>query len=121
MAFSQTAVVKLDDGALVCGECAVADTFATRLRGLLGRPSLPHGEGVLLRPAGSIHTWFMRFPIDAVFLDRELRVMRIASELGPWRTARRKHARAVLELAAGEAERRHIQVGERLALKEAVR
>jgi uncharacterized membrane protein (UPF0127 family) len=121
MAFSHTAVVKLDDGAQVCDECVVADSFATRLRGLLGRARLPHGEGLLLRPAGSIHTWFMRFPIDAVFLDREMRVMRIASDLGPWRTARRKHARAVLELAAGEAGRRRIEIGDRLAMKEAVR
>jgi uncharacterized membrane protein (UPF0127 family) len=84
------------------------------MRGLLGRRELPEGEGILLRHAGSIHTFFMRFPIDAVFLDREHRVLRVASGVRPWRAAGAKGAKAVLELAAGEAERRGVQVGERL-------
>ena len=74
------------------------------MRGLLGRRTLPADEGILLRPAGSIHTAFMRFPIDAVFLDRELVVVGIAPELPPWRAAGRKGAHAVLELASGESE-----------------
>jgi hypothetical protein len=84
------------------------------MRGLLGRRELPEGEGILLRHAGSSHTFFMRFPIDAVFLDREHRVLRVASDVRPWRAAGAKGAKAVLELAAGEAERRGVQVGERL-------
>ena len=48
---------------VVCEECLVADRPLARMRGLLGRTDLPRGEGVLLRPAGSIHTFFMRFPI----------------------------------------------------------
>src|ERR671938_317897 len=55
------------------------------MRGLLGRGELERGEGLLLEPAGSIHTFFMRFPIDAVFLDRGLRVVGLAPELAPWR------------------------------------
>ena len=53
------------------------------MRGLLGRSEPPEGEGILLRPAGSIHTFFMRFAIDAVFLDRELVVVGIEPQLGP--------------------------------------
>ena len=74
------------------------------MKGLLGRKELRAGDGLLLRPASSIHTLFMRFPIDAVFLDRDLVVVGVARELRPWRTAARRKARAVLELAAGAAD-----------------
>ena len=56
----------------------------------------------------------MRFPIDVVFLDRELVVVGIAPELRPWKTARKRHAHAALELASGECERRGVKVGDRL-------
>jgi uncharacterized protein len=86
------------------------------MRGLLGRSDLPRGEGVLLRPASSVHTWFMRFPIDVVFLDRELRVVKVVPQLAPWRVASGRGARAVLELAAGECERRGLRPGDRLVV-----
>ena len=105
-----------DDGAVVIERCRVADRPHTRMRGLLGRTGLPAGEGLLLRPAPSIHTWFMRFPIDAVFLDRDLRVLALAPELPPWRMRSRRGARAVLELGAGEARRRGIREGMVLTL-----
>jgi hypothetical protein len=82
------------------------------MRGLLGRRSLASGEGLLLKPASSVHTFFMRFPIDVVFLDRDLRVLSIAHDLRPWRAAGRPGARAVLELPAGECERRGLQPGD---------
>jgi uncharacterized membrane protein (UPF0127 family) len=100
------------NGVVVCEECLVAATPFARMRGLLGRRSLPSGEGILLRPAASIHTFFMRFAIDAVFLDDELRVVAIASHLRPWRAAGRRGAKAVLELPAGECERRGLAVGD---------
>lgn len=111
------ALVSEERGAVVCERCEVADSAATRLRGLLGRRELAPGEGLLLRPGNSIHTLFMRFAIDAVFLDSELRVLRVRSGLRPWRAAAARGARAVLELPAGEAERRGVSPGERLRLK----
>jgi uncharacterized membrane protein (UPF0127 family) len=86
------------------------------MRGLLGRASLPAGEGILLRPAGSVHTFFMRFPIDVLFLDRDDVVVAIEPSLAPWRTAAQRGAKAVVELASGECERRGIQVGDTLAV-----
>jgi uncharacterized membrane protein (UPF0127 family) len=106
------------DGALVCARCALAEKPTARLRGLLGRRSLGSHEGLLLTPARSVHTAFMRFPIDALFLDRELRVLAVV-RLGPWRVATRARARAVLELAVGEAEQRGIRPGARLTLRPA--
>jgi uncharacterized protein len=102
------------DGGPVCDRCRVADRPLARMRGLLGRRDLPRGEGVLLRPAASVHTWFMRFPIDVVFLDRDLCVLKVVPDLAPWRIASGRGARAVLELAAGECERRGVRPGDRL-------
>jgi uncharacterized membrane protein (UPF0127 family) len=108
--------LKRVDGAVVCEQCLVADRPWSRMRGLLGRSELPRGEGILLRPAGSIHMFFMRFPIDAVFLDREGTVVGVEADLKPWRTARRKGAKSVLELPAGEAERVGLGPGVRVAV-----
>jgi uncharacterized protein len=102
------------DGVVVCERCRIADTPLLRAKGLLGRSRLQPGEGLLLRPAASIHMFFMRFPIDAVFLDRDLVVRKIVRDLRPWRVALGRGAKAVLELAAGESERRGIRPGDRL-------
>jgi len=106
--------VARNNGTQVCERCSLADSAPTRLKGLLGRDRLEHGEGMLLRPAPAIHTCFMRFPIDAVFLDRELQVIGVTPGLRPWRWARQAGARAVLELGAGEADRLGVRPGERL-------
>ncbi len=100
----------------MCERCLLAETALTRMRGLLGRRELPSGEGILLKPASSVHMAFMRFPIDAVFLDRDLRVVKIAADLQPWRVAGSRGAKAVLEIPAGEAARRGLTVGDRLAV-----
>jgi uncharacterized protein len=109
------------DGRPVCERCLLAETPLTRLKGLLGRAGLERGEGLLLRPASSIHTFFMKFPIDAAFLDRDLVVLHVAADLKPWRTAAKRGARAVLELPAGEARRLALQPGERLVLRPGVK
>src|SRR5262245_20601694 len=109
-------VFDLDADAVVCERCELADTPWRRARGLLGRTVIDPGEGLLLRSTAAIHTWFMRFAIDAVFLDADLRVIGVSEELGPWRAAGRRGARAVLELRAGEGRRRGLAAGTRLAL-----
>lgn len=100
----------------MCGRCLLAETPLTRLKGLLGRKGLEQGEGLLLRPAASIHTFFMRFPIDAVWVDRDLNVLKVSPDLGPWRTAACKGAKGVVEMAAGEAERVGLSAGDKLTL-----
>ena len=112
----EQAVLSRVGGGVVCERCSLARTALNRLRGLLGRSELPPGEGILLRPAGSIHTAFMRFPIDVVFLDRDLHVLAIEPDVPAWRSRGRRGATAVLELAAGECARRGLAVGDRLLL-----
>ena len=79
--------------------------------GSWGEPAMGRDEGILLRPASSIHTAFMRFPIDAVFLDENCAYCRWR-QLKPWRTAGFRGARAVLELSSGESERRGVRPGD---------
>ena len=107
--------LRREDGRIVCESVRVADTLLRRMRGLLGRRQLSSREGMLLRPAWSIHTAFMHFPIDAVFLDPEQVVIRIDRELGPFKTASCRGAREVVELRAGECTRRGLEVGDRVA------
>jgi len=73
------------------------------MKGLLGRDGLPADEGLFIAGCDSIHTWFMRFTIDVVFLDRDLRVARVAQRLRPWCLASCSTAGHVLELPAGAA------------------
>ena len=104
------------NGEVLLERCWIADRPWSRMRGLLGRSGLEQGEGLLLKPCGSVHTLFMRFSIDVVFLDRELSVLAVRPEVRPWRTAGARGAKVALELAAGEAARFGIAPGMRLRL-----
>ena len=109
-------VTVLSERAVVCERCELADSVWTRLRGLMGRARLEPGDGLMLRPSSSIHTHFMRFPIDAVFLDDQLRVLGVREGLRPWRMASVRGSAAVLELAAGQATQHGLAPGARLGL-----
>jgi uncharacterized protein len=111
-------IVNLTRGNVACERVLIADTALPRMRGLLGRRSLTPGDGVLLQPAPSIHTAFMRFEFDAVFLDGSLRVVRAVERLKPWRAVAARHAQSVLELAAGEVARRGIEVGDQIVVSD---
>jgi uncharacterized membrane protein (UPF0127 family) len=110
----QTAKLLKSDGALVADRCHLAIRPWSRLRGLLGRASLAPGEAMLFRPAGSIHMFFMRFTIDAVFCDRDLVVLDVVPSLRPWRMASRRGAKVVIELGEGAAA--GVRAGDQLAL-----
>lgn len=104
-------------GTLVAQEVRIARSVWSRFRGLMGRRSLPEGEGLLLEPCSSIHCMFMRFPIDVLFLDREGRVLKVAAGVRPWRFAAAKGARSALELPAGAAARSQTSAGDRVVLE----
>src|SRR3990170_8932967 len=96
-----TLTLRREDGRIVCERVVVADRAHRRMRGLLGRRYLRQGEGMVLRPGWSIHTAFMHFPIDAVFLDADQVVMKIEHDVRPWRTVSCFGAREVVVLPAG--------------------
>jgi uncharacterized membrane protein (UPF0127 family) len=114
-------VVTREDGSTLAEKCVVADRMLARMKGLLGRRGLANGEAMLIRPAPSIHTFFMRFAIDAVFLSSSGDVLKVAPSIKPWRTRSCRRSYAVLELAAGEACRRDISPGDQLLFTEASR
>lgn len=89
-----------------------------RMRGLLGRDGLDPGGGMLLDSAPSVHMFFMRFPIDVVFLDRNWTVVGIRHGLRPWQVAGARRAVAALELPAGTAAAKGIVEGDVLVLDE---
>lgn len=96
----------------------LADTFRARSNGLLGRTGLGSEEGLWIVPCGMIHTFFMKFPIDVVFLDRELRVRRVVENLKPWRLSPWVFsAHSVLELRGGVLKG-DVREGDTLEFKE---
>jgi hypothetical protein len=94
----------------------LADHSAARRKGLLGRDSLSAGEGLWILPCQAVHTAGMRFPIDLVYLDRDLRVRKIRSNVYPWRLSACGSAHSVLELAAGTIQETQTNRGDQLKI-----
>jgi uncharacterized membrane protein (UPF0127 family) len=108
-----TCVLVQRTGALLCERLEKADTWRTRLVGLLGRDGLAPGAGLLLDPCSSVHTFFMRFTIDVAFLDAAGVVVAVSPGLRPWRATRvHLRARRTLELPAGALGAAAVAVGD---------
>jgi uncharacterized protein len=108
-------LVSKTTGKTVVAQLRIADGFWSRLVGLQFRRQLPPDTGLLLVPCNSIHTCFVRFSVDAVFLDSHGCVLAVRRHLRPWRLAfgpRKSHA--LLEMPDGSAE---LQPGEFLRLE----
>lgn len=109
-------VVQADSGILVASKVAVADSFGDRLRGLLARPPIRQGQGLLLLECGSVHTIGMGYPIDVAFLDPDGRIVRCIPRMGPWRVGRGgTEAVHALELPAGRLGETGTRPGDRLS------
>ena len=112
-------VVDAETGSLVA-TAELADTPLSRTIGLLGRESLDPGAALVLDPCDTIHTWFMRFPIDVIFASRDGEVIRAFDEVRPFRLARgTRRARITIELPSGSRRRANIRVGSRLRFEPA--
>lgn len=95
----------------------MANTFWSRLKGLLGTNSLPAGQGLLITPCNSIHMFGMRYAIDVAFLDGDLRVLKISHSLPPGTTASCRGSAHALELPAGTLLNTCTTVGDRLIIE----
>lgn len=114
---SQLKLYHRSTGVCLAENLILANTALTRLRGLLGRASLAPQEALWLRPCNSVHTWWMRFAIDVIFLDRELRIVRLIENLRPFRLTRPSwQAASVVEMTAHSITRLNLQVGEQLRI-----
>ena len=95
----------------------IADTPFKRIKGLLGRKIFSPGQAIILEPCNSVHTFFMRFPIDVVFVDTENKIIRAISSLKPSRiTAVYWKSKFVVELPAGTLQNTSTVVGDSLEI-----
>lgn len=102
-------------GLTIADRVEIASSFGARLKGLLGRDALPEGEALWIERCTSIHTCFMRFAIDVVFIDERMVVRRIHENVGPWRvTWPAFSAKSVIEMPAGTVRRKHVEIGDQL-------
>ena len=112
-------IIDATRGTVVAQDVRLADGIWSRFWGLMGRRALPNDAGLLLKPTSSIHTAFMRFPIDIVFLDRSLQVVKVVPEMKPFRVSVASGgAHSALELNAGAAAEAGVEPGDQLALEE---
>ena len=106
-------------GAVVASKVGKADDYESRSRGLLGRDSMAAGEGLWIVPCPMIHTFFMRFAIDVLFLDKNGKVVRVMEDFKPWRLSPWVlRARSVLELPGGSLKG-SVSLGDELEFKSA--
>ena len=109
------ALLNKTTGRPISQRVAVADTALSRFVSLLGRRGLGPGEGLLIKPSSGVHTIGMRFAIDVVALDKQLRVVEVWPNLKPYRMSRLSLTfRSMLELPAGEIARTEIKIGDQL-------
>ena len=103
-------------GEAIATDVELALTRASRRRGLLERDSLDPAAALVLSPCLAVHTAFMRFAIDVIFVNKAGHVMRIVRRLAPWRAAACLSAYATIELAAGVLDRFNVEIGDRLLI-----
>ena len=116
MAAPAIALINQRTGAPIATTVERANTRASRRRGLLGRDGLAASHALMLEPCGAVHTAFMRFPIDVVFVDRQGYVVKIVRNLPAWRIAVAPRARTTIEMAAGSLDHLDLAHGDRLFL-----
>ena len=115
----EIAIFNKTKGRPVALRVAVADSSLTRLVGLIGKRNLDAGEGLLIRPSSGVHTFGMRFSIDVVAFDRDLRVVALWPELKPFRvSAVSLKIKSVLELPAGQIALSQISLGDQMEVVE---
>ncbi len=109
-------VLNVTRGTVLATQMEPAHTGATRRKGLLGRDGLTPGGGLWIAPCESVHTFFMRFAIDLVYLDRKNQIKKVRSSVGPWRMSACFAAHSVLELPAGTVRATRTEAGDALEI-----
>lgn len=96
-------------------EVEIAAHFWARLKGLLGREDLSPGLVLWIHQCNSIHTWFMKFPIDVIFADKNLKICAVFPNIEPWQFIFPVHrASSVFEFTAGDLKKKNLEVGDQL-------
>ncbi|MGB6690360.1 MAG: DUF192 domain-containing protein [Terracidiphilus sp.] len=111
-------VANLTRNTVIATSVEVADSGPTRSKGLLGRKGLDPGTGLWIVPCEAVHTFWMQFPIDLIYLDRDLRIRKLRTGVPPWRLSGCLTAHSVLELASGAIRDSQTQSGDKLDFSE---
>ena len=107
--------IRQSDGREIADRVLMADSMLGRMKGLLGKSHFAAGEALWIRPCNSIHMFFMKFAIDAIFLDGEEKVVALYPEIKPWRMTRIHFgASSVLEVNSGVIGKIGLGIGDRL-------
>lgn len=110
--------VKDDKNRIIADNVVLASRFLQRARGLLFSKPLEEGTGLWIKPCNSVHTFFMTYSIDVIFLDKDMRVVSIIEDMSPGRISRiEKGAQSVLELPAKTVQKFHLTVGKKLIME----
>ena len=107
-------VRNLTRNTVVAASVEVADSGPKRSKGLLGRKGLDPGSGLWIVPCEAVHTFWMLFPIDLIYLDRDLRIRKLRSNVRPWRLSGCLTAHSVLELGVGTIQASQVMPGDKL-------
>lgn len=111
-------VLNITRNTTVATDVRVADNYFKRLQGLMGKARMQPDSGLWIVPCNDIHSFFMRFEFDAIFLNRENTVLYLLERMKPWRISRFvKGGRAVLELPAGTIKASATEIGDQLSLQ----
>jgi uncharacterized membrane protein (UPF0127 family) len=109
-------VINTTRGAVLAERAELADNLWTRFMGLMGRTGLPAGGGLVLKPGGGIHMWFMRMPLDVIHVDKSDRVTHVLRGIKPWRFGPLWVGnKLAIELAAGTAAA--TQIGDQIVIE----
>ena len=112
-------IVNQSRGTTIADHVEIAASFWARGKGLIGRKSLPEGYGLVIKPCGSIHMFFMAIPLDVLHLDREGRVLKVLAGIKPWRFGPLvRGGKSVIELSAGTAARTGTTAGDMVIIEE---
>ena len=105
----QVRVINRTRNIVLADRAELADNFWTRFMGLMGRSELPSGGGLVLKPGGGIHMWFMRMPLDVIHVDKRDRVTHVLRGIKPWRFGPLLvGGKLAIELAVGVADGTHV-------------
>lgn len=107
-------IINKTNNSCIASNAIVAKTFFQRLIGLISRDSISAEEALIFYGVSSIHMFFMRFPIDVLYLDKEMKVLKIKHSLLPWKMSYCPGARITIELSAGKAKSTLVKAGDTL-------
>ncbi len=111
-------VISKEEKTMIASQGRVASGFFCRLLGLMFRKKMKKEEALIFYRASSIHTFFMRFSIDIIFLDRQMKVKRLVYNLKPWRAVFCRGAYVAIELPAGKIDQSNVSLGSKIWIQE---